>query len=52
MIQFRVLKVHFHLSEYNETVQLYCLDPAGMICRAHELHKGSQIVRDMGEETP
>ena len=40
------------LSEYNESVQLYCFDSAGMICRAQELHKGPQIVRDMGEEMP
>ena len=52
MIQFTVLNVRFHLSEYNESVQLYCFDSVGMICRAHELHKGPQIVRDMGEETP
>ena len=52
MIQFTVLNVHFHLSEYSESVLLYCFDSAGMICRAHELHKGPQIVRDMGEETP
>jgi len=52
MIQFTVLNVHFHLSEYSESVQLYCFDSAGMICRAYELYKGPQIVRDMGEETP
>ena len=48
MIQFTVLNVHFHLSEYNESVQLYCFDSVGMICRAHELHKGPQIVERRG----